>query len=353
MRILVLSRYSWLGASSRVRCYQYIPYLEAQGFRVTIAPLLDDDYIRNLYAGKPKRPVSIVGAYLRRLRGLLSVRHYDLLWIEKELFPWLPSWVEVLLAHGTIPYVVDYDDAIFHRYDIHPNKLARLLLGSKIDRVMGGAALVVAGNDYIAERARQAGAKRVEYLPSVIDLDRYPLAPARKNTDFTIGWVGTPITAGYLYPVRAALSEVCYGDKARLILVGAGVIGLAGVPIESHSWSEETEVAEIQGFDVGIMPIPDEPWECGKCGYKLIQYMACGRPVVASPVGMNNQIVENGVNGFLASTAVEWVRALNTLKDDPNLGERMGKAGRKKVEEKYCIQVTAPRLASLLRSVVR
>jgi glycosyltransferase involved in cell wall biosynthesis len=251
------------------------------------------------------------------------------------------------------PYVLDYDDAIFHRYDRHPNIMVRILLGQKIDRVMKGAALVVAGNDYLADRARHAGANRIEYLPSVVDLDRYPPGRDQKREHPAIGWIGSPVTARYLHLVHPALAQVCSGNRARLIVVGGGDIEIGGVPTESHPWSEQTEVSAISSFDIGIMPVPDEPWERGKCGYKLIQYMACGLPVVASPVGANNQIVENGVNGFLASTMPQWVHALNALIDDPILSEQMGKAGRRKAEEKYCLQVTAPRLANLLRSVVR
>ena len=135
--------------------------------------------------------------------------------------------------------------------------------------------------------------------------------------------IGTPITAKYLHLVHSALAEVCQRNKGRLVVVGSGKIEIDGVPTEIHAWSEETEVAEIQNFDVGIMPIPDEPWERGKCGYKLVQYMACGRPVVTSPVGANKKIVENGVNGFLASNTDEWIDALSILRDDPNMSDRM------------------------------
>ena len=115
-----------------------------------------------------------------------------------------------------------------------------------------------------------------------------------------------------------------------------------------RDWDEATETGEIGKFDVGIMPLPDNPWERGKCGFKLIQYMACGKPVVASPVGVNREIVVDGVNGFLASSHDEWVRALERLKSDPELRRTMGANGRRMVEEKYCLQVTAPRLHRLL-----
>jgi len=125
-----------------------------------------------------------------------------------------------------------------------------------------------------------------------------------------------------------------------------------GLPVEARSWSEASEVAEIQQFDIGIMPLPDEPFERGKCGYKLIQYMACGKPVVASPVGANTSIVRDGIEGFLASTDAEWMQLLGILCDDNALRQRMGAAGRVRVEAEYSLQVAAPHLERLLCSVV-
>jgi glycosyltransferase involved in cell wall biosynthesis len=344
-----MTRYGRLGASSRLRSYQYLPFMKKHGIEIEIAPLLDDNYIEDLYSGKGRRKIGILGAYLRRAGRLFGARHFDLIWIEKELFPWVPAWGEVLLDALGIPYVVDYDDAIFHNYDLHPNRLVRFCLGTKIDQVIKRAAVVVVGNDYLGDRARRAGAKRVEYLPTVIDLERYQMALKPRETPFTIGWIGSPATAKYIQLVQPALSEVCRNGKARVVLVGSGPVKLADVPVVVLPWSEDSEVAAIQGFDVGIMPLPDEPWERGKCGYKLIQYMACGRPVIASPVGINRQIVEQGVNGFLASDMTDWVTSLNELRDNASLRESMGRAGRSKVEKQYCVQVTAPRLAEILQ----
>ena len=353
MKILSLNRYESLGASSRVRFYQYLPYLKDQGIDVTVSPLLGDNYIENLYAGKPKQLGSLFKSYLRRIACLLKSKRFDLIWIEKELLPWFPAWGEKALFCLGVPYVIDYDDAIFHRYNLHPNFLVRALLGRKIDTVMRHASLVIVGNDYLWDYARKAGAVRVEYLPSVIDLNRYSLiAPAKKET-FCIGWIGSPVTSHYLRLVQPALQQLCKDGRSRLVLVGSGEIGLNGVPLEVHTWSEETENVDIQGFDVGIMPLPDDPWERGKCGYKLIQYMASGIPVVASPVGINQKIVENGVNGFAANTMAEWISALRTLRDNQNLRERMGRAGRHKVEDQFSLQSTAPRLVSFFRSATK
>jgi len=353
MKILSLNRYESLGASSRVRFYQYLPYLKDQGIDVTVSPLLGDNYIENLYAGKPKQLGSLFKSYLRRIACLLKSKRFDLIWIEKELLPWFPAWGEKALFCLGVPYVIDYDDAIFHRYNLHPNFLVRTLLGPKIETVMRHASLVIVGNDYLLDYARKAGAVRVEYLPSVIDLNRYSLIVPAKNGTFCIGWIGSPVTSHYLRLVEPALQQLCKDGSSRLVLVGSGKIGLNGIPMEVHAWSEETENADIQGFDVGIMPLPDDPWERGKCGYKLIQYMGSCTPVIASPVGVNQQIIDNGVNGFLANTQSEWIHALETLRANKSLRQSMGKAGRKKVEARYCLQVVAPRLVSLLRSVVK
>ena len=350
MRILVFTRYDRLGASSRVRFLQYLPYLKAQGLEINVVPLLDDAYVRCLYGGRRRRYGNILRAYWERLGWLRQARRFDLVWMEKELFPWLPAWGERRLNRCGVPFVVDYDDAVFHHYDQHRKSGVRRLLGGKIDEVMRRSALVVAGNDYLAERARQAGAARVEHLPTVIDLERYRVPPERKSDPFTIGWMGVPVTAPFLEIAQEALAQVCREGAARVVLVGAGEHSLHDFPAEVRSWSEESEVSELQGFDVGIMPLRDGPFERGKCGYKLIQYMGCGRPVVASPVGVNRKIVEHGVNGFLATGTAGWADALRELRDNITLREQMGREARQKVEWEYCLQVTAPRLLHLLRS---
>jgi len=350
MRILLLSRYSALGASSRIRNYQYIPYLEAHGFRITVAPLFDDEYLKALYSHGRRDWWRIFCNYCNRFRYLLGSRRYELIWIEKELFPFIPALLEILMSHMGVPYIVEYDDAVFHRYDLHPNKFVRVLLGSKIDAIMRRSAMVIAGNEYLAERARKSGASQVEIIPSVIDLERYPLAPKTRDHIFKVGWIGAPVTAKYIHHIHSALAEVFKDGQSQLILVGSGQMELEGIPVDIRSWSEDTEIHDLQSFDVGIMPLPDEPWERGKCGFKLIQYMACGKPVVASPVGVNRQIIIDGINGFLAATKDDWIKALSSLRDDPDLRERMGTESRKMLEANYCLQVTAPRLADLLYS---
>jgi glycosyltransferase involved in cell wall biosynthesis len=349
MNVLLLSRYSRSGNSSRVRSYQYLPYLRREGIHVTEAPLSGDDFVADLYAGKPRDWASIGKSYIKRLQTLSRLSRFDLLWIERELFPYVPALAELLISMTRVPYVIDFDDAIFHNYDQNRNPFVRGLLGKKIGQIMRHARLVVVGNSYLQQYAEQAGAPWIEQLPSVVDSDRLYASGERELDTFTIGWIGTPLNADYLHPIQTSLAETCADGKARVVLVGSGEISLQGLSPTIRPWTEADEANDIGSFDVGIMPLPDAPWERGKCGYKLLQYFACGLPVVASPVGVNRTIVEDSINGFLASGPDEWSLALQTLLNDPEKRQLMGNSGRKKVEREYSISLTAPKLVALLR----
>ena len=350
MRVLALTRYARRGASSRLRFEQFVPGLATLGIDVTVAPLLDDRFLTRRYAGRRVDVVALTRAYASRATRLFRREPWDLLWLEKEAFPWLPDLVERTLFRHDVPCVVDFDDAWFHRYDIHRFRTVRAALGGKLDAVMRRASVVCAGNDYIADHARRAGASRVEIVPTVVDVERYVVASRRSPGPFTIGWIGTPLTAGYLDAVAPALRAVVGASSLRLCAVGAAPFRLDGVEVQTPPWSEDSEAAVISQFDVGVMPLPDSPWERGKCGYKLIQYMASGKPVIASPVGVNKTLVREGENGFLAGDLSSWTTALVALRDDPERCSSMGAAGRRLVARSYDLRVELPRLAEILRA---
>lgn len=348
----ILCRYSRMGASSRLRTMQYLPYLRDAGLSIQVEPLFSDDYLQRLYDKRSTAPAAL-RAYAGRMRHLFTVPGNDVLWIEKEALPWVPWLIERMALPRRSPIVTDYDDAIFHRYDMHRSPAVRAVLGRKIDKVMAASALVTAGNSYLAERARQAGARRVEIVPTVVDLNDYRLAEMRPaGSPLRIGWIGTPSTwVEYMVSMMPLLADVAMHEGGRILAVGAGKSAEPHPLLDVLPWSEDTEVARIQEMDIGVMPLSDTPWSRGKCGYKLIQYMACGLPVIASPVGVNAQIVEDGVNGFLADSEQEWRAALTRLAADRGLRQRLGLAGRRKVEEHFSIQAWGPRVAKLLSGV--
>jgi glycosyltransferase involved in cell wall biosynthesis len=371
LKVLVLTRYERLGSSSRVRFLQFLPKLAERGFEFDIVPLLSNDYVEAIYNeeagyneeavynGKTAETVegslSAVGAaYFRRLFKLLRRHSYDLIWLEKEALPWIPAGIEALLLRG-VPYVVDLDDAWFLRYDAHPSAAIRRLLWGKIEAIARRSSLVVAGNNYLGAQVREAGARRVEVIPSSIDLTRYPAEPALPPLKsgpaepIIIGWIGTPHTVVYLSMIEPALRQVLSAGGAKLHVIGASVpANLADLPSASFAWAESTEVEAITRFDIGIMPLRDGEWEKGKCGYKLLQAMAAARPVIASAVGANTDIIQDGVNGLLVSLSSQWVAAMKCLIDDPMLRHRLGLAGRRTVEQGYSLAANFSRLASAL-----
>jgi len=354
MRVLFLPKYGRRAASSRLRFFQFVPYLERLGVACCVSPLFNDDYVARrsrMKAGAARAAgmARLVRAFAQRARVLRSASQFDLVFMHCEVFPYLPPVLEKRLIHCHVPYIVDYDDAIFHTYDLHRNPLVRRVLSNKISTVLRGSAGVIAGSAYLAEYARKVN-ERVWVLPTVVDLDRYPVSSQiDHHVPFTVGWIGSFSTADYLKLIEEPLAAFCAGGRAGFVAVGAARPDLRVEPMEFSPWSEKTEAQECLRFDVGIMPVPDTPWARGKCGYKLIQYMAAGLPVIASPVGVNADIVEPDANGFLATTAQDWREALEALRADPAEARRMGRQGRRKVEAEYCLSVTAPQLLQKMR----
>jgi glycosyltransferase involved in cell wall biosynthesis len=352
MRVAAFTRYDREAASTRQRVLQFLPHLARAGITVDVYPLLDDDYVRSLASGDAPSKSAIAAAYARRLRQLLGGSSADLLWVYAELFPWLPAAFERLAFRSKKPVLYDFDDAFFHAYDDHRSPFVRAVLGGKLVPLIEGAAAVCAGNPYLGDYAQRHNAA-THILPTVVDIDRYrPAAPAARS--LTIGWIGSPSTWQFVRPFLPLLAELCRDRGVRFLAVGAGSAAEAdrfdGMTLEP--WSEATEIASVQAMDIGIMPLPDAPWARGKCGYKLIQYMACGLPVVASPVGVNSEIVADGTSGFLASDFDQWRSALLQLMDDGDLRQRMGQEGRARVIADYSLQAHAPRLVEIMRSAM-
>lgn len=358
-RILVLTKYSRMGASSRLRTLQYLPLLEEQGFEFTVQSLFDDNYLKGIYGKQKRSKLIIFNYYLKRLLKLTQVRNYDLIWIEYEVFPYFPPFIEQLLYLTGFNYIVDYDDAVFHNYDLSNNKFTKFFLAKKIDKVMKNASYVLAGNSYLAERAKLAGAKRIQLIPTAVDHLRYRKSNQSNKDVLTVGWIGSPFTQKYIVDILPELLTVYQQYPFRLLLVGATRDihkDLIGLDVEVRDWHEQTETELINIMDVGIMPLKDSHWEKGKCGYKLIQYMACGVPVIASDVGVNGEIIENktaGVAGLLVKKNSDWANGLLQLFGSTELRKSYGRAGRSIVESKYSIEVQLPVLKHILTDLVK
>lgn len=346
MKVLFLTRFGRLGASSRMRTHQFLPWFESVGIDCVESALFPDDMLLDKYRVGVYSLPALLKVYWQRCSVLMSVRQFDLVWIEKECLPFLPAWLERWLLRG-VPYLLDYDDAIFHNYDMHPSSLVRFFLGRRIDRLMKGAKMVIVGNRYLANRAVAAAAQRVEIVPTVVNLKRY--TPGQGGAIPRIVWIGSPTTGQYLLELAEPLRLLAKREQFTLRVIGASDIRLVGVDVEPVLWAEGKEAALIAECDVGIMPLFDSPWERGKCAYKLIQYMAAGLPTVSSPIGANLEVVKDGETGVFANSPDAWIAQLELLLRDDTMRKRMGAAGRARVESEYCLQRIAPRLVLLLK----
>jgi glycosyltransferase involved in cell wall biosynthesis len=320
------------------------------GIDLQIFHLLGNDYLHQRFRGGQFPLKAMIRSGLSRLADLCNQSEYDVVILHCELFPMLPGWVERKLIRK--PYIYDFDDAFYLKYRTGQLGFARPLLGQKFEAVIGGAAAVTAGNHLLAQYARQYNSN-THYLPTVVDTSRYlPRSGNKKDNIFTVGWIGSPSTTAYLRELAAPLSAIGLEGSVRLVVVGGKAPIVPNVEVVEVEWNEDTELELINSFDVGVMPLPDNDWARGKCAFKLIQYMACGVPVIASPVGANFDIV-NSQCGLMASNPKEWANAFRTLRDKPVMRSEMGQAGRARVVSHYSLHQNLPILAKTISQIAR
>jgi len=355
MKVLFLTKYDNLGASSRYRTLQFLPYLQKRGIKYKVSPLFSNKYLEYKYNNKKTCKIEVVKALIKRIFNLINIKHYDLIVIEKELLPYFPPFFEKIIYRRKKPFVLDYDDAIFHNYDNNNTKIIRFVLKNKIKKVMELANLVIVGNSYLYDYAKNI-TDNVVLIPTVIDLAKYPTKKPVEPNIFTIGWIGSPATSHYILDILPTLEYFCLNNNCKLKLVGFDKKLLKNINnffIKVVEWSEEKEIDYLKTFTVGIMPLKDDKWSRGKCGLKIIQYMGTFLPVIASPVGVNSDLIVSGVNGFLARDENEWLSSLEKLYLNKDLRIKMGYLGRKKVEEMYSLQVYAPKYIESILSVLK
>jgi glycosyltransferase involved in cell wall biosynthesis len=250
-----------------------------------------------------------------------------------------------------VPVIYDWDDAFHLAYQEHRSAPIRSLLGGKFDHLLRGAAAVTCGNVTLRDHAARL-CPRSLVVPTVVDTDRWCPGEPHAGPP-VIGWIGSPSTWANMRPLLGLLERLHRDTGVRIRAIGAGAAARAEQldGLDLVDWAEETEIAEVQRFSIGIMPLLDRSFERGKSGFKLIQYMACGLPVIASPIGVNSSIVRDGQNGLLAGTGEGWEEGLRRLIADPDLRRRFGAQGRSLAVEHYSLASQAPRLIELFRGV--
>ncbi|HTK78590.1 MAG TPA: glycosyltransferase family 4 protein [Gemmataceae bacterium] len=286
-----------------------------------------------------------------RVRLTSRLVPFDVVILQRRL----PSFLELAsLRRRANRLVFDFDDAVFLRDSFSSKGLESHRRRTRFAAVVRAADVVVAGNPWLAERARAAGAAYVVVVPTCVEPASYPPADHESNDGVRLIWVGSSSTLRGLERARELLDQVGRTIRdVRLKLVCDRFGPFGRLPVESCVWRESTEATEIAAADIGISWLPDDDWSRGKCGLKVLQYMAAALPVIGNPVGVQADLIRHGQTGFLATTAYEWAAAVRTLAEDPDLRRRMGSAGRARVEREFSVASGAGRWCEILGALER
>lgn len=360
-RVLLLTKYGSIGASSRYRFYQYLDQIHRAGFETTVQALFPDSYLQTRLSewSEGGRLVDLgwqtVAALVRRWWTILrAAADFDVIFLQYEALPYLPFICEEALFNSGRPVVVDYDDAVGQAYEQSPNPVLRTLLGPKIPAIIARSRSVIVGNASLGDWAQQF-TTNLTVVPTSIDLCRYPwdgqVRPIQRVP--VIGWIGTPATSRSLRALESPLRALRQRHDFVLKVIGAPDFVMQGVEVVAVPWSQAREVDDLQTLDIGVMPVADDIWGRGKSALKLVQYLAAGVPAVGSPVGANCDVLGNEEAGLLASSAREWTEKLAQLLETTELRRTLVHAGRRRVEQHYSIQVNGPILTDVLQAACR
>lgn len=344
-------KYSPMGPSSRYRIYSYLPFYRKANLEFSIAPLLGDWYLKRKWGHKSTMAIvpMIIISYLRRILSVLLINKNSLAYIGADSLPGFPPLVEWILVSRKIPYVIEFDDAVFHNYD------RNWLLKNKYKYVISHASHIITGCQYLSDYVKQWNSKITE-IPTSIDFNNYSKTSIKDKKDSIpiIGWIGSTLSSGYLLPLIPTLKKLYQLKKFKLNLIGFDSNlkqHLSGLNYEIIKWSSETEIEEMEKFTVGIMPLNDSPFERGKCAFKLVQYMAIGIPTVSTPLQSNINI-NQGCGNLFATTPEEWFYALLDILNNSNKYTQVGEKNKEIALSKYTFQNNWKIYFSILSSLI-
>ncbi|MBI5625205.1 MAG: glycosyltransferase family 4 protein [Elusimicrobia bacterium] len=359
-RVLFVPHATSRVAATRLRINQFLPALDEAGISYTIVPMASDWTTRHMLMSPtfrgPRRLLHYVEVLLEKILRfpivLYQARHHDVVFLQRTT---LPFRLERLLRLANPRIIFDFDDSIFMA-DPESNFLGPIddlkawVKPREFRNAVSASRMAIAGNEFL-RRHVEGFCKQVRVMEESVDARRYTVKVKEPEQYVTIGWIGSPSTSGHLKLLEPVLRRLAGIRPIRLKLVGAGSYACEGVPLVSVDWTYESEVPQLQTFDIGIMPTPPDKWGKGKLGTKMLQYMAVGVPAVVSFSEANAAVIRHGVNGLVARGEDEWFEALRTLVDDPALRRELGLRGRKTIEEKFSLSENSARFVGILEEV--
>jgi glycosyltransferase involved in cell wall biosynthesis len=326
--------------SQRFRFEQYLDMLESSNFDIHFAPFLDSKTWYALYkeGGVLKKVSGIVKSFFRRLFTILFIHKYDYVFIHREASHLGPPIFEFIISKiFRKPYIYDFDDAIWlANYSESNAKVHRLKAYWKVKYCVKWAGQVTVGNSYLADYARRFNSN-ITIIPTTIDTENYHNVNTDYNQRIIIGWTGTHTTMRFLdfiVPIIKKL-ETRYDFEFRVISNQEPQYDLNS--LRFIKWKRDTEIQDLNQISIGVMPLEQDIWSEGKCGFKCLQYMSLGIPSVVSPVGVNEEIIQHGVNGLIATTEKEWENSLESLIKSIDLRKKIGQEGKQTIKSRYSV----------------
>ncbi|MDX2003527.1 MAG: glycosyltransferase [Chitinophagales bacterium] len=354
MRILFIVPYpTGRAPSQRFRFEQYYPLLTEKGYQYEIAPFLSESTWKILYTpgNKLNKALGIMVGFWKRFLLLFGLGKYDWIFIHREASPIGPPIFEWIIAKVLGKKIIyDFDDAIWLPNTSENNRIvADIKWHSKVGSICKWAYKVSCGNDYLCDYARQFN-PNVVLNPTTIDTEHHhnKVKQHREGEIPVLGWTGTHSTIQYLDMVVPILQKLESQLNFRFVVISNRKPDIQLASLEYIEWSKATEIEDLLRFDVGIMPLTEDKWAKGKCGFKALQYMALGIPAITSPVGVNTKIVDAGINGFLCDNSQEWEQAINTLLMNPQMRISFGRKAREKIENHFSVRANSSNFLSLV-----
>jgi len=342
--------------SQRFRFEQYLDFLARNGFTCEFSYIISAEDDKYFYSkGHYLRKFWIfIKSFFRRLKDKRRYDQFDIVFVQREAIMIGTTYFERRIRRSRAKYIFDFDDSIWLMDTSEGNKIFEWLKDpEKTARNIRHAHLVFAGNAYLADYARHYN-KNVSIIPTTIDTEVYK--PSKKpNEKVIIGWSGSVTTIKHFEYALDFLKKIKerYADKVEIVVIGDGSYRNEGLGITGRPWLAKEELESLNSFDIGIMPLPNDEWAKGKCGLKGLQYMALEIPTIMSPVGVNSEIIQHGANGFLATTTEEWVNCLSQLIESKEMREKIGKAARQTVLDKYSVLSQQENYLKAFREVLK